>query len=58
VCAGVGLLFRPDLTCLDTEHVVAFAFGALLVSERVRHGLARAPQRLAAAAASVIAALS
>jgi hypothetical protein len=56
VCAGVGLLFRPDLTFLDTEHVVAYAFGALLASERVRCGLARSPQRLAAAAASLIAA--
>jgi len=55
VCAGVGLLFRPDLTFLDTEHVVAYAFGALLASERVRHGLARSPQRLASAAASLIA---
>jgi hypothetical protein len=58
VCAGVGLLFRPDLTFLDTEHVVAYAFGALLASERVRHRLARSPQRLAAAAASLIAAVS
>ena len=35
LCAGVGLLFRPDLTYLDTEHLVAYAFGALLASERV-----------------------
>jgi hypothetical protein len=56
VCAGVGLLFRPDLTFLDTEHLVAYAFGALVASERVRHSLARTPQRLAAAAASLIAA--
>jgi hypothetical protein len=55
LCAGVGLFFRPDLTFLDTEHVVAFALGALLASERVRHGIARSPQRLAAAAASLIA---
>jgi len=55
VCAGVGLLFRPDLTFLDTEHLVAYAFGALLASERVRHSLARSPQRLAAAAAQLIA---
>ncbi|HUZ16470.1 MAG TPA: hypothetical protein VMU72_09890 [Gaiellaceae bacterium] len=58
VCAGVGLLFRPDLTFLDTEHLVAYAFGALLASERVRRSLARSPQRLAAAAASLIAAVS
>jgi hypothetical protein len=55
VCAGVGLLFRPDLTFLDAEHLVAYAFGALLASERVRHSLARVPQRLAAAAASLFA---
>ncbi len=58
VCAGVGLLFRPDLTFLDTEHLVAYAFGALLASERVRQSLARSPQRLAAAVASVISAVS
>jgi hypothetical protein len=26
-CALIGLAFRPDVTVLDTEHVVAFAFG-------------------------------
>lgn len=57
LCVGVGLLFRPDLTFLDTEHVVAYGFGALLASERVRRGLARSPQRVAAAAASLIAAV-
>lgn len=58
LCAGVGLFFRPDLTFLDTEHVVAYALGALLASERVRRSIARSPQRLAAAAASLIAAVS
>jgi len=57
VCAGVGLLFRPDMTFLDTEHLVAYAFGAVLASERARQVLARSPQRLAAAAASLIAAV-
>jgi hypothetical protein len=57
VCAGVGLFFRPDLTFLDTEHLVAYAFGAFLASERARRSLARSPQRLVAAAASLIAAV-
>jgi hypothetical protein len=57
VCAGVGLLFRPDLTFLDTEHLVAYGFGALLASDRVRRSLVRSPQRLVAAAASLIAAV-
>ena len=26
----IGWLFRPDLTVLDTEHVVALAFGILI----------------------------
>jgi hypothetical protein len=49
ICAGVGLLFRPDLTFLDAEHLVAYTLGALLANERVRHSLARSPRRLAAA---------
>jgi len=31
VCLGVGLAFRPTLTFLDSEHVVAFAIGVAVV---------------------------
>src|SRR5262249_6728940 len=30
-CAGIGLAFRPDVTFLDSEHLVAFAIGVALV---------------------------
>lgn len=30
-CLGVGLAFRPTLTFLDAEHVVAFAIGVAVV---------------------------
>lgn len=41
-CGLVGWLFRPDLTVLDTEHLVAFAVGAALVAGTRPH--ARLPQ--------------
>jgi hypothetical protein len=50
-CAGIGLACRPDVTFLDSEHIVAFAIGAALASERVRARLALPPRRLAAALA-------
>jgi hypothetical protein len=30
-CAGIGLAFRPDVTLLDSEHVLAFAIGVAVV---------------------------
>ena len=33
VCLGVGLAFRPTLTFLDSEHVVAFAIGIAVVRQ-------------------------
>jgi hypothetical protein len=33
VCLGVGLAFRPTLTFLDTEHVVAFAIGVAIIRQ-------------------------
>jgi hypothetical protein len=50
-CLGVGLAFRPHLTFLDSEHIVAFAIGAALVSPAWRAMLAPA-RRLAAVAAA------
>ena len=32
LCAGVGWLCRPDLTPLDSEHLVAYAIGLAAVS--------------------------
>lgn len=49
-CAGIGLALRPDVTALDSEHVVAFAIGAVLADQGVRRRLVRSPRRLAAVA--------
>jgi hypothetical protein len=38
-CAGIGILFRPDLTFLDSEHLVAYAIGVALVAPPVRERL-------------------
>src|SRR5581483_5194315 len=35
-CLGVGLAFRPTVTFLDSEHIVAFAIGTACVSPRFR----------------------
>jgi len=35
-CLGVGLAFRPTITFLDGEHIVAFAIGTAYVSTRFR----------------------
>jgi hypothetical protein len=51
-CAGVGLACRPDVTSLDSEHIVAFALGVALADEGVRRWLTRPPRRLAAVAVS------
>jgi hypothetical protein len=52
LCLGVGLAFRPTLTFLDSEHVVAFGLGAVVV----RHPLARIAVPLRRAAAVAVAA--
>jgi len=49
VCLGVGLAFRPTLTFLDSEHVVAFAIGIAVV--RVSFARVVLPVRRAAAVA-------
>jgi hypothetical protein len=41
-CGLIGWLLRPDLTVLDTEHLVAFAVGAALVAGATRR--TRLPQ--------------
>ena len=39
-CAGIGLALRPDVTFLDSEHLVAYAVGVALANARVRERLA------------------
>jgi hypothetical protein len=56
-CAGIGLAFRPDLTFLDSEHVVAFAIGAAVADVRVWQSFARPARRLVAVTASALSAL-
>ena len=51
-CAGIGLALRPDVTFLDTEHLLAYAIGAALVDVRSLRGLARPSRRLIAALAT------
>jgi hypothetical protein len=52
-CLGVGLAFRPHLSFLDSEHIVAFAIGAALVSPAWPRVAAPA-RRLAAVAAAAV----
>ena len=54
-CAGIGILCRPDLTVLDSEHVVAFAIGVALARIDLGPAFARAADlvRLARRAAAV-----
>ena len=53
-CAAIGIACRPDLTPLDSEHVVAFAIGATLADPRLRTALSVHSRRLVAAAAAVL----
>lgn len=53
-CAGIGLLFRPDLTFLDTEHLLAYAVGILIADTAVRRGLKQSSRRLLAATATLL----
>jgi hypothetical protein len=50
VCLGVGLAFRPTITFLDGEHVVAFVIG--IAAARGSFRLIAAPVRKAAAVAT------
>jgi hypothetical protein len=51
-CAGIGLALRPQLTFLDTEHLLAYGVGVALASGTVRAWLTSTPRRLGTAAAS------
>jgi hypothetical protein len=53
-CAGIGLLFRPDVTFLDSEHVLAYAIGIALADATLRRRLVRPSRRLVAATASLL----
>jgi hypothetical protein len=53
-CAGIGLALRPDVTFLDTEHLLAFAIGAALVERRLWSRLARPSRRFVAATATMV----
>ena len=52
-CAGIGLALRPQITFLDTEHLVAYGIGVVLADGAIRAWLVRTPRRLGTAAASV-----
>jgi hypothetical protein len=54
---GIGLACRPDVTILDSEHLLAFAVGVALADPRLRRRLALPPRRLAAVTATRAAAL-
>jgi hypothetical protein len=45
-CAGIGIALRPDLTFLDTEHLVAFAIGLAVADPDVRRRFALPSRRL------------
>lgn len=47
-CAGIGIAFRPDLTFLDSEHLLAFAVGVAVADVRVRRFVTVTPKRLVA----------
>lgn len=53
-CVGIGLALRPDVTFLDSEHLVAFAIGVTLASPAFRARFAPAPGRLVAATANIL----
>jgi hypothetical protein len=53
-CAGIGLAFRPDVTFLDSEHLLAYALGVALADTTLPRRLAHPSKRLIAATASVL----
>ena len=52
-CAGIGLAFRPNVTFLDSEHLLAYAIGAALADRTVHERLALTSRRFVAATASI-----
>jgi lambda repressor-like predicted transcriptional regulator len=42
-CALIGFAFRPDVTALDTEHLVAFALGVAVAGSWPRRATSRPP---------------
>jgi len=50
-CAAIGVAFRPDLTLLDSEHLLAFAVGIAVADARVRRLVTMTPRRLVAVTA-------
>jgi hypothetical protein len=52
-CAGIGLAFRPDVTFLDTEHLIAYAIGFVLAGPSLRSRLVLPRRRLVAATAGL-----
>ena len=55
-CLGVGLAFRPHLSFLDSEHIVAFVIGATLVGPAWPR-LVLPARRVAAVAAAAFSAM-
>jgi hypothetical protein len=53
-CAGIGLAFRPDVTFLDSEHLIAYAVGVALADIGLRRRVARTSKRLVAVPASML----
>jgi hypothetical protein len=53
-CAGIGLTFRPDLTFLDSEHLLAYAIGVILADPTINRRLALPARRLVAAATGLL----
>jgi hypothetical protein len=53
-CAGIGLAFRPEVTFLDSEHLLAYAIGLAFADGTVRQRLVRPSKRLVAATASML----
>jgi hypothetical protein len=52
-CAGVGLAFRPDVTFLDSEHLLAYTIGVILADQHSRRRLTKPARRLVTATASL-----
>ena len=53
-CAGVGLVLRPDVTFLDSEHLLAYAIGVALVDKSLRRRITKPAKRLATATALLL----
>ena len=53
-CAAIGVALRPQLTFLDSEHLVAYAIGVALADATARERIALPARRLAAAIAGRI----